>query len=130
MRRVIRVLPISFLLGCSTPNILLVHPRSGDMVECSSVGIGAGALIAGPYVDSCVKQYEAAGFIPAEKLTPEEKANITPGRFIRNRQTFIPSGGPSPLPNLGAPRPLGPDPNELIMRCGGRAVDFVTGRCM
>ncbi len=32
--------------GCATPNVLLVHPRSGDMVECSAVGYGVRAALA------------------------------------------------------------------------------------
>ncbi len=36
------VIPICFLLGRATPNALFVHPRSGDRVEGSSVGVGAG----------------------------------------------------------------------------------------
>lgn len=43
-----------------------------------------------------------------------------------------PSGGQINPRNVAPPSaPLPPlSPGDLIMRCGGRAVDFVTGRCM
>lgn len=45
----------------------------------------------------------------------------------------VPPGGGQVNPHNVAP-PFAPlprsSPGDLIMRCGGRAVDFVTGRCM
>jgi hypothetical protein len=51
-------LAIALLAGCATPNILLVHPKSGDMVECSSIGTDIGVMLANNYVDACAKRYE------------------------------------------------------------------------
>jgi hypothetical protein len=43
-------------------------------------------------------------------------------------------GSPPPIPNFQNPAPIymGPNPHEVIMRCGsrGRTADFVTGNCM
>lgn len=85
---------VLLLVGCASPNVLLIHPRSGDMVECSSSGTGIGAALANSYVDSCVKQYGAAGFIRSEDLTPEQRAVIVPGKITRNRQNFISQEAP------------------------------------
>lgn len=77
------ILAALMLAGCApmaAPNIILVQPRSGDFIQCSSTGVGFGAeSMANSYVENCVKQWEAIGFVQAEKLTPEEKSKIPPG---------------------------------------------------
>ena len=50
-----------FLMGCGP--VLLVHPKTGERVICQrELGL--------------CQQYEGLGFIRAEKLTPEQKANL------------------------------------------------------
>jgi len=104
------ILAALMLAGCAmaTPNIILVQPRSGDFVQCSSTGVGfTGAPLANSYVEGCVKQYEAIGFVQAEKLTPEEKSKIPPGgKITRDHQNFrggtisIGGGGVSQLQGI------------------------------
>lgn len=84
----------AFLIaGCSSHNVLLIHPKSGDMVECSADGLAHGAILADRHVESCVKNFTAVGFVETEKLTPEQKAAITPsGKMLQQRRQFIPQG--------------------------------------
>lgn len=67
------------LVGCASPQMFLVHPRSGDIQLCAEKGwgyIGAPeALIA---FDNCVKSYESLGYIRADHLSPEQRANLKP----------------------------------------------------
>jgi hypothetical protein len=91
------ILILAFLIvGCSTQNVLLIHPKSGDMVECSADGLGPGVVLASQHVESCVKNFTAVGFVETDKLTPEQKAAITPsGKILQQRRQFIPQGSSS-----------------------------------
>ena len=65
------------LIGCASPFVLLVNPKNGTTVECSGMGRGAtSAIMVSNHVDSCVRQYEALGFIRAEQLTDEQRKTI------------------------------------------------------
>jgi hypothetical protein len=70
-----------FLTGCASPFVLLVNPKTGTSVECSAVGIGLTRAIAvSNQVENCVKQYESVGYIRADALTAEQRAelNVSP----------------------------------------------------
>ncbi len=45
------VATIMSFLGCVKPAVTLVHPQSGDTIQCS-----------GNNVDNCVQEYEAKGY--------------------------------------------------------------------
>jgi hypothetical protein len=64
-------------------------------------------------------------FAAAERKEEMQKQT----RALERRQTII-INQPPPIPDYSQPQFTGPNPHELIMRCQGRAVDFVTGRCM
>jgi hypothetical protein len=78
---------LAFLIaGCSTQNVLLIHPKSGDMVECSADDLGVGPTLASLHVDACVNNFTAVGFVETDKLTPQQKAAITPsGKMLLQR---------------------------------------------
>jgi hypothetical protein len=74
-----------------------------------------------------IKQRFTEEFAAAERTKQMRKQ--TPA--LERGQTII-INQPPPIPDYSQPQPQfsGPNPHELIMRCQGRAVDFVTGRCM
>jgi hypothetical protein len=97
MPRLVLILAL-FLSACATatPKVLLIHPATGDMVECSADDLGVGAGLASLHVDACVQNFTAVGFVETDKLTPEQKAAITPsGKILLQRRQFIPQGSSS-----------------------------------
>jgi hypothetical protein len=65
--------------GCVTRNIMLVHPNSGDIRQCQSAGAGIiPAVMAANMASDCVTQFEALGYVRADKLTPEQRAALNP----------------------------------------------------
>jgi hypothetical protein len=74
----------------------LIHPATGDMVECFADDLGVGPTLATLHVDACVNNFTAVGFVEMDKLTPEQKAAITPsGKMLLQRRQFIPRGSSS-----------------------------------
>jgi hypothetical protein len=95
MLRLVPILAL-FLSACATPNILLIHPATGDMVECSADDLGVGPTLASLHVDACVNNFTTVGFVETDKLTPEQKAAIPPsGKMLLQRRQFIPQGSSS-----------------------------------
>jgi len=97
MPRLVLIL-VLFLSACATatPNVLLIHPASGDMVECSADDLGVGPTLASLHVDACVQNFTAVGFVETDKLTPEQKAAIAPsGKMLLRRRQFITQGSSS-----------------------------------
>jgi hypothetical protein len=72
------VIATAFLLAaCVSPFILLVNPKNGTTVECSGMGRGiTSAVMVNNQVNSCVRQYEALGFVRADQLTEEQRKTI------------------------------------------------------
>jgi hypothetical protein len=64
--------------ACSTHGITLVHPQTGATVQCSGSGFGLG-LGTGwieNYVEECTRRNGARGYVPVEKLTPEQRDEL------------------------------------------------------
>ncbi|MDP2601781.1 MAG: hypothetical protein Q8S00_04210 [Deltaproteobacteria bacterium] len=57
------------------------------------------------------------------QIEADKRADLL--RALSGANLSVQRGSPSVPPSF-----TGPNPHEAIMRCGGRAVDFVTGRCM
>jgi hypothetical protein len=58
---------------------LLVHPKTGERVECRAlVDRASGIVINQAPRENCVDQYESLGFVQVDKLTPPERAAIIP----------------------------------------------------
>jgi hypothetical protein len=65
------------LTSCSSPFVLMANPKTGETVECSGMGIGVTRAIAvSNQVDNCVSQYQALGYVRADRLTDEQRATL------------------------------------------------------
>jgi hypothetical protein len=99
MSRLVLILAL-FLSACATPtpNVLLIHPATADMVVCSADDLGVGAALASLHVDACIKNFTAVGYVETENLTPEQKKAI--GTIVQQRRQVIPRGS-LPAPATG-----------------------------
>jgi hypothetical protein len=78
-RAIILLMGILSISACGPTMTLLVHPKTGERVECRAIvdrdsGI---AINQGPR-ENCVKQYEGLGFVQVDNLTPQQRAEIIP----------------------------------------------------
>jgi len=64
-----------FLIGCSGSYLVLVHPKTGKRITCQ--GQAGHPVLDSMQASDCAGQYEALGFIRAEKLTPKQKEMIS-----------------------------------------------------
>ena len=64
------------LAGCTGQTVKMIQPRSGATAECSGSSYGFGPLFSEKISDSCARVYEDRGFVPLERLTPEDRANL------------------------------------------------------
>ena len=74
--RMILLLPLIGLAACASESVLLVQPRTGATIKCSAAGSGLMAGMASGMVEECARKYAADGYVPAERLTPEERADL------------------------------------------------------
>lgn len=76
------LLSVALLLaGCASPNVMLIHPRTGDIRQCAASGAGIyGAGLAVQSVNNCVGQLQALGYKRADELTQGERDQINPTR--------------------------------------------------
>ena len=72
------VIAAAFLFaGCASPFVLLVNLKNGTTVECSGMARGiTSAVMVSNQVSSCVRQYEALGFVRADQLTEEQRKTL------------------------------------------------------
>jgi hypothetical protein len=81
----LRVFAVGLLLvlpGCSTQAVLLINPQTGATVNCSAEYGAAVGLEAGPFVNSCVEAGGNRGYVPADKLTAEQRAELQRKGFV------------------------------------------------
>jgi hypothetical protein len=64
------------MAACTGQAVKMVQPRTGATAECSGSSVGFGPLFSESFVDSCARVYENRGFVPLERLTPEERASL------------------------------------------------------
>jgi len=62
--------------GCSSQSTKLIHPQSGAIAECSANGFAVGVSIADGMVGGCSRAYEERGYVPLERLQPDERASL------------------------------------------------------
>jgi len=62
--------------GCSSQTVKFVQPQSGATAECSASGFGIGAAWVEGTLRECVKRYEDRGYLPLDKLTSEQRADL------------------------------------------------------
>ena len=63
-------------VGCTGQAVKMIQPRTGVTAECSGSSVGFGPLFTESFVDSCARVYENRGFVPLERLTPEERSSL------------------------------------------------------
>jgi hypothetical protein len=73
---VVVALSLLGLAACSSASVMLVQPRTGARIECSASGWGIMAPAAPNVADECVRNHERDGYVPVEKLTPGERADL------------------------------------------------------
>ena len=62
--------------GCTSQTVMMIQPQSGATAECSGSSYGLGQLFTESFVDSCARAYEQRGFVPLERLTPEDRGRL------------------------------------------------------
>jgi len=71
------VLPFAMLSSaCSSQTVGFIQPQSGATAECSASGFGIGAAWVEGTLRECAKRYEDRGYIPLDKLTPEQRVDL------------------------------------------------------
>jgi hypothetical protein len=65
-----------FAAGCTSQTVMMIQPQTGATAECSGSSYGFGPLFSESFVDSCARVYEARGYVPLERLTPEQRARL------------------------------------------------------
>jgi len=79
LMRIALILPPLALLGisgCSSQSVTLVHPQTGATVDCSGSGFGLGAAWVESHITECTRRNENRGYVPIDKLTPEQRADL------------------------------------------------------
>jgi len=64
------------LQSCASQGVMLVHPQSGSTMKCGAASVGFMAGVADGFVEECLRSYERQGYVPVEKLTPEQRADL------------------------------------------------------
>jgi hypothetical protein len=64
------------LAGCTGQTVKMIQPRTGATSECSSSSYGFGQLFTESFVNSCARAYQHRGFVPLERLTPEDRTSL------------------------------------------------------
>lgn len=62
--------------GCTSRTVTMIQPQSGATAECSGSSYGFGQLFTESFVDSCARAYEGRGYVPVERLKPEDRARL------------------------------------------------------
>lgn len=69
-------LACGFSAGCTSQTVAMIQPQTGATAECSGSSYGFGQLFTESFVDSCARAYERRGFVPLERLKPEDRARL------------------------------------------------------
>jgi hypothetical protein len=79
-RAYILLIGILSISACVSYMTLMVNPNTGQYAECRAgmYQTGSGALLPLDQWQrtSCVEQYEAAGFVQVQNLTPEQRDSL------------------------------------------------------
>jgi hypothetical protein len=62
--------------ACTSQTVKMIQPQTGATAECSGSSFGLGPLFGESFVDGCARVYENRGYVPMQRLTPEERANL------------------------------------------------------
>lgn len=64
------------LAGCTSQVVTMIQPLTGATAECSGSSYGFGPLFSESVSDSCARVYKDRGFVPLERLTPQDRASL------------------------------------------------------
>jgi hypothetical protein len=64
------------LSACTSQTVKMIQTQTGATAECSGSSYGLGPLFSESVVDSCARVYENRGYVPLERLTPEDRARL------------------------------------------------------
>ena len=64
------------LSACTSQTVKMIQPQTGATAECNGSSFGIGPLFSENFVDRCARVYENRGYVPVQRLTPEERANL------------------------------------------------------
>jgi hypothetical protein len=70
------LLPLLSLPACTSQTVSLINPHSGATVECSASSFGLAMAFLQGYIDDCIRRGETRGYVPVDKLTPEERVEL------------------------------------------------------
>lgn len=76
IERMVFAVTVLVVSACTSQTVKMIHPETGATAECSGSSFGIGPLFAESLVDSCARVYENRGFVPLQRLTPEEQASL------------------------------------------------------
>lgn len=68
--------PLLALQSCASRSVTLVHLQSGSTVRCGASGIGILVVGVEGFMGECEKKYADKGYVPLERLTPEQRADL------------------------------------------------------
>ncbi len=64
------------MAACTAQDVKMIQPRTGATAECSGSSYGFGQLFTESFVDSCARAYQDRGFVPLQRLSPEDRAGL------------------------------------------------------
>jgi hypothetical protein len=64
------------ITACSNQTVTLIDPQSGSTTKCSATGTGLGTGWVESFIGQCIRQHEGLGYVPLDKLTAEERADL------------------------------------------------------
>lgn len=74
--RIIFAVTVFAMSASTSQTVKMIQPETGATAECSGSSLGIGPLFSESFVDSCARVYEDRGFVPLQRLTPEERASL------------------------------------------------------
>ena len=76
VREITFVVSLLVVSACMSQTVKMIQPQTGATAECSGSSTGIGPLFSESFVDSCARVYKDRGYVPVERLTPEERADL------------------------------------------------------
>jgi hypothetical protein len=70
------VVSLLVVSACMSQTVKMIQPQTGTTAECSSSSMGIGPLFSESFVDSCARVYKDRGYVPVERLTPDQRADL------------------------------------------------------
>jgi len=70
------VVSLLVVSACMSQTVKMIQPQTGATAECSGSSAGIGPLFSESFVDSCARVYKDRGYVPVERLTPDQRADL------------------------------------------------------